>query len=82
MKTFVIGTTAFILAIASFGSAAYGNVDGSNTKVCQSVPIARPAGGATRERLQAIKRCNEDRSRERQAPSTSSMTQPNPIRFG
>lgn len=64
MKALVI-STAFILmmptvsfANASFSSAADGNVDGSNTKVCQSIPTARPTGGATRARLQVLQLCN------------------------
>lgn len=59
MKIIVISTTAFILAIASFGSTAHADVNGFRTKVCQSIPLARPSGGATRERLQAIQRCNK-----------------------
>lgn len=78
MKTLFIGTTALILAIASFSSAAYGNVDGSNKGVCQSIPPTRPTGGGTRQRLQAIKRCNEAQSRGQQTPNTSPTEQPNP----
>lgn len=83
MKKFVI-STAFVLAIpavsfanASFGSAAYAkNVGGSRTENCQFVPPARPSGGATRERIAALEKCNEALSSEQQTPSTSSMEQP------
>lgn len=82
MKKFVI-STAFVLAIpavsfanASFGSAAYAkNVDGSRGN-CQFIPPARPSGGATRERIAAIEKCNEALSSEQQTPSTSSTEQP------
>ncbi len=64
MKTLIIGT-AFILAMsttsnayASFDSAAYGKADGLNTGACQSIPPARPSGGATMQRIQAMQRCN------------------------
>lgn len=76
MKTSVFGI-ALTLAIASFGSTAYANVKGSSTRDCQSIPPASPTGGGTRERMSAIKRCNEVRS-EQQAPSTSPTKQPNP----
>ena len=59
MKTLIIGTT-FILAIGSFGAAAYGNMNGVSTEICQSISSARPAGGATRERLQAMQHCNKE----------------------
>jgi hypothetical protein len=78
MKTLFISTT-LILTLASFGSAAYANVDKSHTtETCSSIPIARPTGGATRERLQAIKRCNEIQARKQQTPSTSATEQSNP----
>lgn len=78
MKTFIIGT-AFILAITSFGSAAYGkSMDGSNKGVCQSIPPARPTGGGTRERIETIKQCDRVQSRAQQTPNTSPLTQPNP----
>jgi hypothetical protein len=78
MKTLFISTT-LILTLASFGSAAYANVDNSSTtETCSSIPIAEPTGGATRQRLQAIKRCNEIQSRKQQTPSTSATEQPNP----
>lgn len=76
MKTSVFGIV-LTLAIASFGFAAYANVDGSNTRDCQSIPPASPTGGGTRERMAAIKRCHEVRL-EQQAPSTSPTKQPNP----
>lgn len=64
MKILVI-STALILAMPttnnaypSFGSAADRNVGGTNPKMCQSIPVARPAGKATRERLQAMQQCN------------------------
>lgn len=57
MKALFI-STAFIVATVSFGSAAYANVNGANAKVCQSIPPASSSGGATRQRLQAIQRCN------------------------
>lgn len=77
MKTLVIGT-AFILAIGSFGAAAYGNTNGANPGICQSTPQARPTGGATRERLQAIAQCSKEfQSRSRQAPRAELMQQPN-----
>ena len=77
MKTLFISTT-FILTFASFGSAVYANVNNSSkTEVCQSIPIAKPSGGATRQRLQAIKQCNEIQSRNQQTPSTLPTEQPN-----
>ena len=77
MKTLFISTT-FVLTLASFGSATYANINNSGTtEVCQSIPIAEPSGGATRQRLQAIKQCNEIQSRNQQMPSTSTLEQPN-----
>ena len=59
-------STAFVLAIpavsfanASFSSAAYANADNSNKKeACQLTPTVEPSGGATRERLQAMQKCD------------------------
>lgn len=76
MKTSIFGI-ALTLAIASFGFAAYANVNESNTRDCQSISPASPTGGGTRERMAAIKLCNEIRS-EQQAPSTLPTKQPNP----
>lgn len=59
MKALAI-STAFILAAGSFGSAAYANVNRANAKVCQSILPARPSGGATRQRLQAMQQCNPE----------------------
>lgn len=83
MKKFIIGT-AFVLAIpvasfanVSFGSAAYAkNVDSSRTENCQFIPPARPSGGATRERIAALEKCNKALASEQQTPSTSSTEQP------
>lgn len=82
MKKFVI-STAFVLAIpavsfanASFGSAAYAKNVGGSGGNCQFIPPARPSGGATRERIAALEKCNEARSSEQQTPSTSSTEQP------
>lgn len=33
----------------------------SKPRVCEDIPLARPTGGATRERLQAIQQCNSDK---------------------
>ncbi|MDM9580506.1 hypothetical protein [Nostoc sp. GT001] len=57
--------TASILAIplgiallhVSLGSAAYGNADTSKTGVCENIPPARPTGGASLARLQALQKC-------------------------
>lgn len=77
MKTLFISTT-IILTLASFGSAVYANVNNSSkTEVCQSIPIAEPSGGATRQRLQALEQCNEIQSRNQQMPSTLPTEQPN-----
>jgi hypothetical protein len=58
MKTFLIGT-AFILTIASFGSAAYANPDNSGSKEgCQATPISEPSGGASRQRLANEQKCH------------------------
>ncbi|MDZ4876826.1 MAG: hypothetical protein CLLPBCKN_006261 [Chroococcidiopsis cubana SAG 39.79] len=41
------------------------NINGAETsldlRVCEDIPLARPTGGATRERLQAIEQCNSDK---------------------
>ncbi|MGL4617950.1 MAG: hypothetical protein ACRCZS_02680 [Chroococcidiopsis sp.] len=41
------------------------NINGAETsldpRVCEDIPLARPTGGATRERLQAIQQCNSDK---------------------
>ncbi len=58
MKALLI-SAAFILTTVSFGSTAYANVNNGGTqKFCQSIPPARPSGGATRQRLQTMQRCN------------------------
>lgn len=85
MKKFVV-STAFVLAIpaigfvsTSFSSAAYAkHVDGSAIGNCQFIPPARPSGGATRERIAAIEKCNVALSSEQQTPSTSPSEQPSP----
>lgn len=33
----------------------------SEPRACEDIPLARPTGGATRERLQAIQQCNSDK---------------------
>jgi hypothetical protein len=63
MKILVI-RTASILAIPlgiallhlSF-SAAYANADTSKTGACENIPPARPTGGASLARLQALQEC-------------------------
>ena len=85
MKKFVV-STAFVLAIpaigfvsTSFSSAAYAkHVDGSAIGNCQFIPPARPSGGATRERIAAIEKCNVALSSGQQTPSTSPSEQPSP----
>jgi len=57
MKAFIIGTT-FILAIASFGSAAYANENDLNKGAC-FIPPPSTTGGGTLRRLQAIQRCGD-----------------------
>ncbi len=49
----------------------------SSTKACKSIPLPRPSVGGTRERIEAIRRCNKARSQEQQTPTNSSTTQPN-----
>lgn len=49
----------------------------SSTKVCKSIPIARPSVGGTRERMEAIRRCHKARSQEQQTPTNSSTIKPN-----
>ncbi|MBD2605776.1 hypothetical protein H6G81_14925 [Scytonema hofmannii FACHB-248] len=56
MKTLFI-SGAFILAIASLGSTAFAQENRSNTSICNSIPPARPTGGATAVRLQALEQC-------------------------
>lgn len=83
MKKFVIGT-AFVLAIPAvsvaniyFSSAAYAkNVDSSRRGNCQFVPLARPSGGAARERIAALEKCNEALASKQQTHSTSPTNQP------
>ncbi len=78
-------STAFVLAIASFGSAAYGNVDVFNKGVCQ-IPPRSTTGGGTRVRLEAIRKCDRAKQHSnkggqlngQQAPSTLPITLPNP----
>lgn len=81
MKKLIYVTTV-ALAIASFGSAAYakhGNrSDRYDIEACQHIPPPRPTGGGTRERMVAIERCNEIRSKAQQTPSTSLTGQSNP----
>lgn len=43
-------------------------------KFCQSIPPARPSGGATRQRLQAMQQCNP-RIRQLAVKSTTGMCQ-------
>ncbi|MCW5318574.1 hypothetical protein GTQ43_34190 [Nostoc sp. KVJ3] len=60
MKMFIIGTASFLalpvgiaLLNVSLGSTAYGQQSASNKQVCESIPPARPTGGATLQRLEA-----------------------------
>lgn len=65
MKALVISTVLILMiptvsfANPSLGSTAYENVSKSNKKLCQSIPTAKPTGGATRQRLQALQHCNK-----------------------
>ena len=64
MKMFIIGTASFLalpvgiaLLNVSLGSTAYGQQSASNKQVCESLPPARPTGGATLQRLEAMQQC-------------------------
>lgn len=57
MKKLIIGTTFVVIGIASFNFPAYSNVSTSKSVNCSSIPIKRPTGGATRERLQMMQQC-------------------------
>ncbi|RAM50013.1 MAG: hypothetical protein C6Y22_19685 [Hapalosiphonaceae cyanobacterium JJU2] len=64
MKTLVIRTTSILtipLGIAllqvSLGSAVYANADILKTGACENIPLARPTGGASLARLQALQEC-------------------------
>ena len=61
MKTLFI-SGAFLLAIASLGSTAFAQENRSNTSICNSIPPARPTGGATVVRLEALQRCDKELS--------------------
>lgn len=72
MKTLII-RTASILAIplgialldASLASTAYGQQDALRRKqVCESIPPARPTGGATLKRMQALQECYKQISQD------------------
>lgn len=77
----LIYVIAVALAIVSFGSAAHakhGNrSDRYDIEACQHIPPPRPTGGGTRERMVAIERCNEVRSKAQQKSSTSLTGQSN-----
>lgn len=49
----------------------------SSIKACKSIPIPRPSVGGTRERMEAIRKCNKARSQEQQTPINPSTTKPN-----
>ncbi|MDZ4874691.1 MAG: hypothetical protein CLLPBCKN_004087 [Chroococcidiopsis cubana SAG 39.79] len=71
MKTFLIGT-AFIITLASFGSAAYANPDNSGSKEgCRATPISEPSGGASRQRLANEQKCHAGVAEDRQSTETS-----------
>ena len=64
MKMFIIRTASFLalpvgiaLLNVSLGSTAYGQQSASNKQVCESIPPARPTGGATLQRMQALQEC-------------------------
>lgn len=64
MKTLIIRTASLLaipLSIAllnvSLGSTAYGQQDASKKQACESIPAARPSGGATLERMRALQEC-------------------------
>lgn len=50
--------------------------DSNSTKACKSIPLPRPSVGGTRERMEAIERCNKARSQEQQTPNNPSTTKP------
>ena len=71
MKTFLLGT-AFILTLASFGSAAYANPNNSGSKEgCQATPISEPSGGASRQRLANEQKCHAGVVGDRQSTEAS-----------
>lgn len=49
----------------------------SSIKACKSIPLPRPSVGGTRERMEAIQRCNKARSQEQQTPTNPSTTKLN-----
>jgi hypothetical protein len=49
----------------------------SSIKACKSIPIPRPSVGGTRERIEAIRKCNKARSQEQQMLTNPSTTKPN-----
>ncbi|YAF96824.1 MAG: hypothetical protein AB3A66_03885 [Nodularia sp. CChRGM 3473] len=64
MKTLIIRTASLLaipLGIAvlnvSLSSTAYGQQDASKKQVCKSISPARPTGGATLQRMQALQEC-------------------------
>ncbi|NMF61670.1 hypothetical protein DP113_33245 (plasmid) [Brasilonema octagenarum UFV-E1] len=81
MKTLIIRATSILaipLGIAllhtSSGSTAYGSVSESTVKACESIPPARPTGGATAARLQVLQQCNN--RLQQSTPTTESTGQP------
>lgn len=71
MKTFLLGT-AFILTLASFGSAAYANPNNSGSKEgCQATPISEPSGGASRQRLANEQKCHAGVVGDRQSEGSN-----------
>ncbi|MBE9166210.1 hypothetical protein IQ238_01245 [Pleurocapsales cyanobacterium LEGE 06147] len=59
MKKLIIGT-AFILSLATFGSAAYANVDKFAQDSCQSTLPAVLTGGAIGQRNRSVTLCERE----------------------
>ena len=51
------GLSVLLVMVASAPAFAAGKMEDSNAEICQSIPPAQPTGGATRERLEAMARC-------------------------
>jgi len=72
MKAIILSSFSVLLIFTSSAPAfATEKVNGANTEACASIPPASSTGGATRERLEALRRCSTEIITEMEAMMSS-----------
>ncbi|MBV8886039.1 MAG: hypothetical protein JO235_18875 [Chroococcidiopsidaceae cyanobacterium CP_BM_RX_35] len=72
MKNLIFSSLSVLLVFTISAPAfANGKVNGATTEACASIPPASSTGGATRERLEALRNCNTEIMTEMEAMMSS-----------